>query len=132
MTRYEFFRKRIAPLLFLGMVGLIAYDTCDKQERTHTKIVLDLGEAAAIVKRVDAELVVDQEVIGLFHRNALPGSTIGPCKFEAAMPSPEGELRIDVDLGTRQKTITRKIHADEGSTVTVPLGDELAPRTAAP
>lgn len=125
MSRYDFFRKRIAPIAFLGMVGLIAYDTCDKQERTNTTLVLDLGAAAPHVRAVDAELVVAGEVIGTFHRVALPGLQIGPCRFEAAMPDTSGELRIDVDLAGVTRRIVRQIHADEGSTVTVPLAVEL-------
>ncbi len=125
MTRYDFFRKRIAPVAFLGLVGLIAYDTCEKEERTNTTLVLDLGAAAPRVRAVDAELVVGGEVIGTFHRVALPGLQIGPCQFDAAMPDTSGELRIDVDLGGGPRRIIRQIHADEGSTVTVSLAADL-------
>jgi hypothetical protein len=125
VTRYDFFRRRIAPILFLCVVGLIAYDSCHKQERTHATIVLDLGEAAPRVRAVDAELTVGGEVIGMFHRIALPGSSIGPCRFEAALPKEAGELRIDVELVGGHKHLTRRIQADEGATVTVPLGADL-------
>lgn len=125
MSRYDFFRRRIAPILFLCVVGLIAYDTCNKQERTHATFVLDLGDAAATARAVDAELTVGGEVIGIFHRVALPGSTIGPCKFETALPDETGELRIDVDLGGKRRTIVRRIHADEGAKITVLLGPDL-------
>ena len=125
MTRYEFFRRRIAPFLFIGMVGLIAYDACDKQERTHSTIVLDLGEAAASVRAIDAELVVGGEVIGVFHRKALPGAAIGPCKFETAMPEESGELRIDVELNGTHRVLVRQLRTIEGSTTTVPLGPDL-------
>ncbi len=122
MTRYEFFRKRIAPVLFLGMVGLIAYDTCHAQERTHATIVLDLGDAEPRVRQIDAELVVDGDVIGTFHRSALPDLRIGcPCSFETAMPSETGELRLDID----GKHVVKKIHAIEGGKVTVSLGGDL-------
>ncbi len=112
-------------MLFLCVVGLIAYDACTKQERTHATIVLDLGEAAPQVRAIEAELTVGGEVIGMFQRRALPGSAIGPCTFETALPEQSGELRIVVDLGGRQKQLLRRIHAEEGSTVTVPLGADL-------
>jgi hypothetical protein len=126
MTRYEFFRKRIAPALFLGVVGLIAYDTCDKQERRHASIVFELGDAEPRVKAIVADLVVENEIIGHFERNALPDLRIGcPCRFETAMPADSGELRIDVDLGGEHRKLTKKIRPIEGGKVTLQLGPDL-------
>lgn len=126
MTRYEFFRKRIAPVLFLGMVGLIAFDTCKKQERTHATIVIDLGDAEPRVRSIVAELVVEAEVIGNFERRALPDLRIGcPCKFETAMPAESGELRLVVDVDGKLRRITKQLHVIEGGTTTVKLGPDL-------
>ena len=126
MTRYEFFRKRIAPVLFLGMVGLIAFDTCKKQERTHATIVIDLGDAEPRVRSIVAELVVEAEVIGNFERRALPDLRIGcPCKFETAMPAESGELRLVVDVDGKLRHITKQLHVIEGGTTTVKLGPDL-------
>lgn len=125
MTRYEFFRRRIAPVLFLGMVGLIAYDSCEQDQRTHTTFVLDLGDAAPEVRKVDAELIVGGDVIASFHRAALPDSAIGPCTFETAMPEDRGELRIEVDVAGQARRMTRIVQAVEGSTTTIRLGDDL-------
>ena len=124
MTRYELFRKRIAPALFLGMVGLIAYDSCRKQERTHATVVLDFG--AADVRSVDAELTAHGESMGGFKKAALPGSSsIGSVHFETLLTDEVGELRIDLTLPDRQRTLTRTIRPIEGSTVTVSLGSDL-------
>ena len=126
MTRYEFFRKRIAPVLFLGMVGLIAYDSCRKQQRTHSTIVIDLGDAEARVKAIEADLVVDNEVIGHFSRAAMPDMRIGcPCKFEASMPKDSGEVRLDLDLGTEHRKLTKRISGVEGAKVTLSLAADL-------
>ena len=126
MTRYEFFRKRIAPVLFLGMVGLIAFDTCKKQERTHATIVIDLGDAEPRVRSIVAELVVEAEVIGNFERRALPDLRIGcPCKFETAMPAESGELRLVVDVDGKLRHITKQLHVIEGGKTTVKLGPDL-------
>lgn len=126
VTRYDFFRKRIAPVAFLIVVGLIAYDTCDKQERTKATFVLDYGAAAADVKAVDAEIWMNDEQVTRFHREALEGMQIGVTKFQASLPDVDGEIRIDVDLGPKgRRELTRKIHIDEGATVTVPLERDL-------
>lgn len=126
MTRYEFFRKRIAPILFLGMVGVIAVDSCRTHQRTHTTVVLDFGDAAPGVRQVDAELTVGTDTIATFHRIALPGSSIGPCTFETALPEDSAQLRVDIAYDGKLKTVTRTIRPFEGSTVKVPLGDALA------
>jgi hypothetical protein len=122
VTRYEFFHKRIAPLLFLGMVGLIAYDACQKEERHHATIVVDLGSAEPRVKSFTAELVVEGEQVSTFERRALSNLTIGcPCKFETAMPAESGELRFAVTIDGTIKQLTKKIHVIEGGTTTVKL-----------
>lgn len=125
MTRYEFFRKRIAPVLFLCVVGLIFYDACRKQERIHATIVLDLGDAAPDVREVNAELFSGGESIATFQRTAPPGAGIGPCRFETALPDEMAELRIDVRLPTKTVSLTKTIRPIEGSVATVPLGVEL-------
>ncbi len=125
MTRYELFRKRIAPILFLGMVGLIAYDSCRKQQRTHATIVLDFGDAD--VRSVDAELTAHGDSMGGFHKAAFPGSSIGPCRFETLLTDEVGELRVELTVGNQLRTLTRTIRPIEESTVTVPLGPDLRP-----
>ena len=125
MTRYEFFRKRIAPVLFLGMVGLIAYDAYRTEQRTHSTIVIELGEARAEVTQVDAELIVGGNVIGKLHKEALPGSVIGEIKFETAMPEETGTLVIEANVAGKWKSVTRTIRPIEESTTTVSIGDEL-------
>jgi len=122
VTRYEFFRKRIAPVLFLGMVGVIAYDACRKQERTHATIVIDLGEADARVKGFTADLVVENETIARFERHALPDLRLGcPCKFETAMPAETGELRFEVTVDGQIKKLTKRISVIEGGKTTIKL-----------
>lgn len=127
MTRYEFFRKRIAPVLFLGMVGLIAYDTCNKQERHHSTVVIELGDAEPRVRSLRADLIVNDEPIGRFERHALSGARIGcPCKFETAMPAESGELKLTVDLeGGEQRIVTKHLRAIEGGKMTVSLAADL-------
>jgi hypothetical protein len=125
VTRYEFFRRRIAPIAFLCVVGLIAYDACQKQQRNHATIVIDLGAAEPRVTSVEAELIVGGEPIGMFRRAALPGAKIGPCRFETAMPDADGDLRIEVGMAGATRKLTRHVHAEEGATVTISIGAEL-------
>ena len=128
MSRYDLFRRRIAPVAFLLAIGLIARDSCEKSHRTHTTVELQLGDARPRVRAVDVDAVTGGETVARFHRAALPGSIIGPCRFELASPVDDGELRIDVDLGAEHRRLTRAFHAVEGATLFVPIEGDLAPR----
>jgi hypothetical protein len=126
VTRYELFRKRIAPALFLAAVAWIAYDTCDKQERTRATFVLDFGAAESQVRAVEAEIWMNGAQVTQFRRTALDGGHIGTAKFEGSLPDTDGELRIDVELpNAEHRQITRTIHFAEGATVTIPLERDL-------
>ena len=121
MSRYDLFRRRLVPIAFFIVLGLIIKDSCAKGHRTHTTFELELGAAAAQIRAVDVEVMLGDETFATFHRSALPESTIGPCRWPVALPQDDGELRIDVDLGTSHKFVTRRFHVVEGGTTLVPL-----------
>ena len=123
MSRYDLFRRRIAPIAFFLAIGLIVRESCEKDKRTHTMAELSFGEARPSIRAVDVDVVVEREIVATFHRAALPGSVIGPCRFQLALPEDDGELSIDVDLGTSHRRLTRRFHAIEGSTLLVSIPD---------
>jgi hypothetical protein len=123
VSRYDLFRRRIAPLAFFLAIALIARDSCEKDKRTHTTVELGFGSAGPSVRAVDVDVVVGADTIATFHRAALPDSTIGPCRFALALPEDDGELQIDVDLGASHQRLTRRFHAVEGSTMLVAIPD---------
>ena len=129
MTRYEFFRKRIAPILFLCVVGLIAYDACEKEKHAGITgtVVIELGEAAPRVREVEAEMFVRDESVSVFRCAALPGARIGDCRFEARMPAPDGELRLVIDLGEgARRRLSRGVHLEDRATVHVDVAADLS------
>ena len=121
----DLLKRRVLPILFIGGMAVLIQRTCNGAQRTHATIVLDLGEAAPRVTAIEAHLIVDGDANAEFHRAALPDLQIGPCRFEVSMPKDDGELTIDVDLGSVKRHLVRKIHATDGSTVTVPLASDL-------
>lgn len=127
MSRYDLFRKRIAPIAFFLAIALIARDSCEKDKRTHTTVELAFGASMGAqtprVHAVDVDVVIGADTIATFHRATLPDSTIGPCRFVLALPSEDGELRIDIDLGATHHRLTRRFHAVEGSTMLVTIPD---------
>ncbi len=111
--------------MFLGGIALLARQTCQHNQRTHATVVLELGSAAARVRSIDVDLRIGGELVSNYHRKALEGMTLGPIKFETAMPAQDGELQIDVELDGTHKKLVRHIHADEASTITVSLDSDL-------
>jgi hypothetical protein len=125
MSRYDLFRKRIAPIAFFLAIGLIAHDSCERNKRTHTTVELQLGDAAPRVREIAVDVFVGDDRIAWFHCTALPDAPMQPCRAELSLPEEDGRLRIDVDLGGTQREITRRFHAIEGSTMTISIGNEL-------
>lgn len=126
MSRYDLFRRRIAPVAFLLAIGLIAHDSCEKAQRTHGAVELDFGAAGSRVRAVDVDVIADggdDAPVARFHRAALSGAGIGPCRFELALPGDDGELQLDIDLGDVHRRLTRRFHAVEGSTLRVTITD---------
>lgn len=122
MSRYALFRRRLAPIAFILAIALIGHEQCTKLHRTHTTVVLDLGDVAPRVVSVDAEVRIGDESAAIFHRAAHP---IGTCKLELAVPVDDVDLQVDVDVAGTPKRIVRKLHLEDGATLTVPLAREL-------
>ncbi len=126
MTRYDFFRRRIAPVAFVLVMGLMAYEMCNKHERTQATFVLEYGVFAKDVRGVEAEIWMNGERVTNFRRTASEGSYIGTTRFDASLPDTSGELRVDVELaGGVAKHVVRRVQIEEGQTVTFDLEPDL-------
>ena len=126
MTKYDLFRRRIAPIAFALALGFIAYDTCQKQQRTSATFVFDYGAAEPDVRSIEAEVWMNGEQVTQFRRVAPEGGMIGKTELRASLPDTDGELRIDVELvGGAHRDTRRVIHVAEGATVTIQLERDL-------
>lgn len=126
MSRYDLFRRRIAPIAFFLAIALIARDSCEKNKRTHTTVELELGADRDEIRAVDLEVFAGTERVAVSRRAALPGQAIGPVRFDLALADEDAELRIDIDRGARHQMLTRRIHALEGSTTLIAVPDRDA------
>lgn len=126
VSRYDLFRRRLAPIALVLAIALIARDTCNKQDRTRATFVFDFGADAADVRAVDVEVWHGDDQLSVFHR-PFDGAKLGPATFVASLPSPDVELRIDVELASSvpHVRVTRRVHADDGATVTIRLEPDL-------
>jgi len=127
VTRYDLFRKRIAPVAFAVAIALLVRETCNQQERTHATVVLDFGAATTNVVSVDAELSVDHAIVNTFHQARLDGQSIGTPKFEAVTAERDAILHLEVELTNGHRAFDRHVHLEEGATVRLALGSDLAP-----
>lgn len=126
MTKYDVFRRRLAPIAFGLAIAFMAYQTCDQQQRTTATFDIDYGTAEPDVRSIEAQIWMNGEQVTELHRQAIDDMSIGKTQFKASLPDTDGELRIDVELrdGERRET-TRAIHVTEGGTVTVQLERDL-------
>lgn len=126
VTKYDLFRRRIVPAAMVIVGGLLAYETCHKQDRTQASFVVEYGVYSKDVRSMEAEVWMNGERVTNFKANALDGAYIGKTRFEASLPDTEGELRIDVDLANGDRRhVTRKLHVREGETLTFQLEPDL-------
>ena len=125
MTRYDLFRKRLAPIAFVLALGLLVREQCTGKQRIHGVVVITTGEAEAKVKAIDAQVVVDGEVMGELHRNALSGSMIGDARFNVTLPAEDAFLKLEVEMVGETRHLTRRLHVEEGATVSVDLSSDL-------
>jgi hypothetical protein len=126
VTRWDFIRRRIIPVAMVVVFALLAYETCNKQERTQVTFVIEYGVFAEDVREVEAEVWMNGERVTSFRRAATEGAFIGKTRFQASLPDTSGELRIDATMTSGDvKHVTRKLHVSEGQTVTFDLEPDL-------
>jgi hypothetical protein len=125
LSKYDLFRKRIAPIAFILAMGLLIRQTCQQDQRIHATIVISAGEAEPKVTSIDAKVIVEGETWGDVHREAQPGMRIGKAKFAVALPEEDGQLIIDVDMNGDKRHVLRRIHATEGATIEIDLSSDL-------
>ena len=126
MTRYDFFRRRVAPVAFVVVLGLMAHDQCNKHQRTHATFVLTYGAMANDVREVEAEVWMNGEQVTMYrHAPLTEGGYIGTTKFDTSLPDTTGELRVDVTLPAGVRHVVRSLQVHEGETVTFDLERDL-------
>jgi hypothetical protein len=124
VTKYDWFRRRIAPVAFGVAIVLMARESCHHGEQREVTFVIDLGAARPEVRVVDAELWAGGQRISVLHRAAV-GGTIGNIQFKAMLPEREGEVRMDVETTRRLDHVVRNFFAEDGSTITLRVGETL-------
>lgn len=108
---------------------MLAHETCKGKERRAVTVQLDLGASSKRVRRLWVDVFVDGEPVAQYAKEGSEGTPT----LEARLAGESAEMRIDLELAplveggeVTRRVVTRRLRGDGGSTVTVPLGDELA------
>jgi hypothetical protein len=114
-SRYDLFRRIVAPLALVAALGLLAHQTCGAEERAAVGFAVDLGDAAATVERVRVELWSEGAMVGSFEADA-----DRPLRWRQPVPRDELEARIELTRadGTVE-SVRRRVHAPSGAEVTI-------------
>jgi hypothetical protein len=129
-SSFHQWRKRLGPLVLFIAAATLINETCHASDRREVTLRLDLGAAAPRVRHLWADVFVDGESVAQYQR--VGGISTVP-EMSAHLSGEQAELRIDVSLAPEppateptRKVITRKIRGEGGSTVTIPIGDDLS------
>jgi hypothetical protein len=119
-SRYDRWRRRLAPAALLIALGVLAYDTCESKEKSGTPIVLDLGAARPSVRHVRADAFVAGEPSGWFE-SAVIGTE--PLRFRALLED-RAVVRLQVTTDRGVRVLERVVHPSSDP-VTLSLEGEL-------
>ncbi len=128
-SAFAVWRKRLSPLVLVIAMAFLLREACEGNARRPVTVQLDLGAQSSRVRRLWVDVFVDGESVAQYQRGALAGTP----SLEARLSGEPAELRIELELAPLEpggelsrRVITRKLSAKGGSTVSIPLGDELA------
>jgi hypothetical protein len=116
-SRYQRFRRIVAPLALVAALAVLAQETCRGEDRAEVSFALTLGPAAADVRHVRVDLWADGASVGFFEAEASPGRPLG---WRQPVPAGALEATIAITLHDgRVVELRRRIFASAGAQVTI-------------
>jgi len=132
-SRYDRFRRRLAPIAFLIAIGLLVKMTLDHRHETGVKVVIDFGAHAAEIRHLRADVFVGGEPVDTYLESSYPTGATGPATFDVRVPDGDATLRVDLTTTDGPRRIERRLTVVSGATVHVDLGRDLdRPASPAP
>jgi hypothetical protein len=132
-TRYDRFRRIAGFLALAGAIALLVRQGCGGVELATTTIELRLGDAAADVRSLRADLFDENGASVAFFERSYPvgGVTLTP-RFPVTVNPGTYRLDLTVERSGGPVEVTRKVEARDNATVTVYLDDLPAQPPVAP
>jgi hypothetical protein len=129
-STWQIVRKRVLPVVMVVLITMLVVDTC-RREAAEIELRLELGDQAALVESVEADLFSTEAAAPLAHFRQM--SSPPPVVTWRTAVEP-GVYRLEVRVRTAARTvrIQRQIEARARARITVPLEEALRappPRT---
>ena len=117
-TRYQVFRRVVAPVALIAALALLAYDTCRTEDSAEVRFAVDFGDTASEVRHVRIDLWDGDASFGFFEKRFGDAGATAPVRWKQPVPSGALEATISVTLASGEVVPMRKpLRADGGEIV---------------
>jgi len=114
-SRYQVFRRVVAPIALIVALGVLAWDTCRKDERADVRFAMDFGDDAADIRQVRVDLWVGDDSIGYFETRFGDAGATAPVRWKQPVPRDEIDATVSLTLADGQVVeLRRRLHAPSG------------------
>lgn len=119
---WEFFRRKIAPVIFIVVLGLLATRTC-RSEAQRLTVVIDFGASRAQVRALAVDYFRDGEAERVAHMRAEygPGGAPGPARQELQLDRGAYTARIVVTTDSGPLELERRLVVEEQEVARIQL-----------
>jgi hypothetical protein len=97
-TRYQVFRRIVAPVALIAAIAVLAYDTCGAEERAEVRFAVDFGDSAKDVRHVRIDLWSGDDSIGFFEKRFGEAGATEPVRWKQVVPGGALEATINLTL----------------------------------
>jgi len=122
VTRYEWFRKRLAPVALIVALAVLAQQTCDRKQAASEQIELRFGTHADEVQHVRADVLVGDTPVAHVERDLVADPST-PVRFPAVVDGERATIMIDMTTTRGPRRVTRTL--TPGDVVIVDVGSDL-------
>ncbi|MCE9572609.1 MAG: hypothetical protein K8W52_05585 [Deltaproteobacteria bacterium] len=124
-SRYDLFRKRLAPVALIVALAALAHETCSHRSTNDVTIELGFGNHAGEIRHLRADVFVDGEPDAWMEQDFGPDGADRPPRFRAMVPGDHAVLRVDMVTTAGPRRVEHKLAPESGATLLVDLGADL-------
>lgn len=119
-TRYQVFRRVIAPVALVAALALLAYDTCRAEEGADVRFAVDFGDTAPDVRHVRIDLWHGDDSVGFFERSFGEAGAVDPVRWKQPVPGGALDATISVTVvGGEVVPMRKRLRAPEDGEIVI-------------
>lgn len=123
-SKWEFVRKRVLPVVFLGLLLAIAFDTCGG-EPVNVEVSYEVGEAGERLRGLRVDYFRGDEPVGYLERELGPGGAVGPVRHVIQLLPDDYRARIELRSEAGARVVERDFEVGEAMSITFPVADAI-------